>query len=219
MMWPVDDEQRIRDRAQLRREIRHNHDPCNQASCQDLLPTPKWRRESDSTVVAHLGLLCRWRWCEGCMVAGSTGVRSRGCIDTYAGENPRSRLGSRSTPPRTTTIAPPLSCFVAPAREDGADELAPHANDWDRHTQAGGASTTVPPVSHRRVDARAEDGLPSGTTHRYPREKERHCAAARWARGVGERGREERCGSARGELTQHNCFLLFPFLFLFLFYF
>jgi hypothetical protein len=68
------------------------------------------------------------------MVAGSTGVRRRGCVGTYP-------------PPRSITIAPPSSCFVAPTREDGADELAAHASDWDRLTRASGASTAVPPVS------------------------------------------------------------------------
>jgi hypothetical protein len=94
----VDGEPRIRNRVQLRREIRptssaspalihHGHDPHNQVSCQDLLLTPELRRKGDSTAVAQFGLFAMVERCEGCRVAGSTRVRRRGCVDTYAGES------------------------------------------------------------------------------------------------------------------------------------
>jgi hypothetical protein len=174
---PVDGEPRIRDRAQLWREIHptplasptlicHGRDPRNQASCQDSLLTPERRWKSESTTVARLGLLRRWGGCEGCRVAGSIGgERARMCRYLCRGK-PKPRQESRSSLPtpnhhrspmsrsvaRTTTDRPvPMDRGNENSAEIAADAWVPYvAARCARLTRGGGLGVGAPgPVGLR----------------------------------------------------------------------
>jgi hypothetical protein len=136
------------------------------------------------------------------------GEKARMCRYLCRGK-PQSRLGFQTTLPRSTTLAPPLSRSVAPARGDVADELVPHVIDWNQHACVGGwpAIGTHPSISGREGDGADQWGPPTRDRTGWTR---RGCE--------GGLGRVEFSGGPKRWIGPRRKFFLFPF-FLFRFSF
>jgi hypothetical protein len=128
----------------------------------------------------------------------------------YAEGQSRSRIGSRSTP-HIQRLALSASRSVAPAREDRADELAPHVSVWGQHMRVvwftWPAGTTSQRTRRELMHGRSW-GQVVGLGHRC--RGTRGCSGPRDSGGVGQPVGNGPCGVFG---------FLFPFSFSFLFSF